>query len=352
MGSKIEWTDETWNPLAGCTPVSEGCRHCYAARDAVRLEGNPNKAIAEAYAGTAEMRGAGDRRRAVFTGRVNLLHHRLDQPLRWKRPRRIFVNSMSDLFHEAVPVGYIRLVLSIAATSSHHTHQILTKRPERARAILENTRWAVGFTKLTVQDRAHLLVLHALPADGEDVGGTIMPEGWSPPNLRLGTSVEGQSVAHRIDELVATPVASRFLSCEPFLEPLRLGLMDRHGLTLRGAGLHQVIAGGESGHHARPMHPWWVTDLRDECKEAGVPFFFKQWGAWAPAKGDNAPGTKFVDKRSGEVQDHFDDFTDAAMVRVGKKVAGRLLEGVEYNEEPKPIDPAWLEAVKAKELPK
>lgn len=226
QGSAIEWTDATWNPVAGCTPVSPGCLNCYAARMALRLEHMPN-GTGQKYAGTARRARDG---RPVFSGRINLDEESLDLPRSWRLPRIIFVNSMSDLFHEAVPVEYIRRVFRVMNECPRHTFQVLTKRPERAL----------------------------------DLAGEF---DWS-PNIWMGTSVELAKYYGRIGALRRIPARVRFLSCEPLLGPLA-------GLPLRG--VHWVIVGGESGPGARAMESGWVRDIRAQCNQSAVPFFFKQW---------------------------------------------------------------------------
>lgn len=329
MGDKsgIEWTDATWNPVAGCSPVSEGCRNCYAARQALRMGSNPNEKVRAAYGGTAEMRGAGSSRRAVFTGRVNLLADRLDQPLRWKRPRRVFVNSMSDLFHPDVPFEFVDRVYDVMCRSPQHTFQILTKRPERMAEFF---------------------------AAREPEGHLLRPP---LPNVWLGTSVEDQAAADdRIPHLLRTPAAVRFLSCEPLLGPVELDFdwlqpPNPDPLPTDGRfrqpenGIHWVIVGGESGPGARPMHPDWVTDLYLKCADADVAFFFKQWGAWvtlmaeAFTKADpdgHAPMVAFwPDGRTSEEWPKEDDGYVCTAKRVGKKAAGCDLFGETIQELPK-----------------
>jgi protein gp37 len=221
----IEWTDCTWNPVAGCSIVSPGCTNCYAMRMAARLE----LMGMEKYQGTTRRSG----RRQVWTGRIRLDERSLELPMGWRRPRRIFVNSMSDLFHENVPAGFIARVWAVMTAAHWHTFQILTKRPERMVS-------ALGSGKL-----ARL------------------------PNVWLGTSVEHRDFKPRIAILRRVPAAVRFLSLEPLLGPL-----DR--LDLRG--IHWVIVGDESGPRARPIRTEWVEDIRRQCEECGVPLFFKQWG--------------------------------------------------------------------------
>lgn len=331
--SKIEWTDATWNPVVGCSPVSEGCRNCYAAKEAIRLGGNPNEKISTMYAGTSEMRGAGSKRRAVFTGRVNLVPDRLDQPLRWRKPRRVFVNSMSDLFHESVPFEFIDRVFAVMALCPQHTFQVLTKRPERmaeylnkagaVRSICVAADEVIGSLLPPVGDRDefdpsvvrewkswyrqfggadHVKRLTAWTQGGGAAeekfireGGGLYPSwiNWPLPNVQLGTSVEDQAAAdERIPHLLRTPAAVRFLSCEPLLGPVDIdramyGDAYRYGMNHFGhtdgfgyeALIHWVIVGGESGPGARPCDVAWIRSIKDQCQAAGVPVFVKQLGA-------------------------------------------------------------------------
>lgn len=210
--SHIEWTDATWNPVTGCTKISPGCKHCYAERLANRLQkmGQPNY-------------------RNGF--KVTPQPQMLEVPLRWRTSKRVFVNSMSDLFHEEVPFEYINRVFDVMRRADWHQYQILTKRSERLLQLSPGLNWE--------------------------------------PHIWMGVSVENKEYAHRIDDLRKTAAAVKFLSLEPLLGPL-------HKLDLRG--IDWVIVGGESGPGARPMDPHWVADLRDQCLRAVVPFFFKQWG--------------------------------------------------------------------------
>ncbi len=228
--SAIEWTEATWNPVTGCTQISPGCARCYAKRFAERFRG---------VSGHPYERGFD----------VVLRPERLGQPLAWKRPRTIFVNSMSDLFHEAVGDAFVASVFEVMERAHWHTFQILTKRPERAATLAP-----------------------ALP--------------W-PVNVWLGVSVENQRWTTRIDSLRAINAHVRFLSCEPLLGPLDLNLN----------GIHWVIAGGESGPRARPMQLEWVRAVRDQCLAADVPFFFKQWGA------HDAMGRRMRKKAAGRLLD-------------------------------------------------
>lgn len=227
IGSSIEWTDATWNPVAGCTPVSAGCRNCYAARMALRLSSMPNSA-GRKYRNTA-IRSRGGL--PVFTGQINLDRESLDLPRSWRLPRMIFVNSMSDLFHEDVPLFYIKEVFDVMVSCPQHTFQVLTKRPERAAEISSELPW--------------------------------------PENIWMGTSVEDNRVIARVDLLRQIPAKVRFLSCEPLIGPL-------YDLSIKN--IHWVIVGGESGPGARPMDEKWVLHVKQLCKKNKTPFFFKQWG--------------------------------------------------------------------------
>lgn len=243
--SSIEWTDATWNPVTGCTKISPGCAHCYAETFAERFRGVKGHPYEQGFD-------------------LKLWEDRIELPLQWKKPRRIFVNSMSDLFHEDVPDHFIGRVFDTMQRAAHHKFQVLTKRAEK----LE--RWAnENFTR----DR------------------------W-PSNVWLGVSVENQDHVWRISHLLRTPAHTRFLSVEPLLGSVHLAPEILAGIDL-------VIVGGESGPRARRMHPEWAIEIQRQCAQAGVAFFFKQWGAY-----------------------------DSSGKRVGKKAAGRLLEGREWNEMP------------------
>lgn len=220
--SSIEWTESTWNPVRGCSRVSPGCEHCYAQRMAHRF-GAPGGA----YEGLTRL----SRKGPQWTGRIKLVHEALDEPLRWRRPRLVFVNSMSDLFHERVPLDFIRSVFETMQQAHWHTFQVLTKRSERLAEI------------------AHVLT-------------------W-PKNVWMGVSVECERYLSRVDDLRKVPANVRFLSLEPLIGPLP---------NLDLEGIHWVIVGGESGPGARPMEESWVRDIQAKCERASVPFFFKQWG--------------------------------------------------------------------------
>lgn len=212
ISSKIEWTESTWNPVTGCTKISAGCKNCYAARMALRLQAMGNPRYKNGF-------------------KVTLHHDLIELPLSWKKPRVIFVNSMSDLFHKDVPFDFILKVFKAMEKASWHTFQILTKRSERLMKLAPYLPW--------------------------------------PENVWQGVSVENEQVSFRIDHLRKVPAKVRFLSCEPLIGPL-----DHLNLE----GIHWVIVGGESGSGARPMYPDWVRSIRDQCINQNVAFFFKQWG--------------------------------------------------------------------------
>lgn len=279
--TKIEWTDATWNPVTGCDKVSQGCKNCYAEVMHKRLMGMfPQK-----YS-------------KPFLGNVQFHAEELDKPKSWKKPLKIFVNSMSDLFHEDLDFNYIREIFEIMRAADWHTYQILTKRPRR---ILEFIQW---FTN-------------------EYVIPFIFPK-----NVWIGVSCEDQKTAdERIPLLLKVPATIRFISCEPLLGPIKLHKYVEPA-TLHSYHLHKsldipvidwVIVGGESGRNARPMHPDWVRSIRDECKVTnggfgGVAFFFKQWGEWMPLEFDVQPPFRFfssnrklIDGHGIDVMDHSGD---------------------------------------------
>ncbi len=330
-GSGIEWTDATWNVVIGCDKVSPGCDNCYAIRTAHRMQANPNPKVSLPYAGT-EADGE-------WTGRVNLVSDRLDLPLRWRKPRRIFVNAQSDLFHDDVPEAFIGAVFDIMAKTPRHTYQILTKRHARMRALL--TKWATQVPGDLPQYKA---------AFRSHQDQWAMVRQWPLPNVHLVVSVENQQWADiRIPALLDTPAAVRGISVEPMLGPIELfrchcaaktrpprppvpGAHYKDCPALLHHGLDWVIVGGESGRGARPMHPDWARSLRDQCVAAGVPFLFKQWGEFAPhdvtlvsvADVDDEGCMSFV-HRERVVE---------GMRRVGKKAAGRVLDGRTWDEFP------------------
>jgi protein gp37 len=230
--TSIEWTDATWNPVAGCTVLTAGCTNCYAMRMAARLDA---MGVAK-YKGLTRRSGG----RSVWTGKVRVDEKSLDAPKAWSKPRKVFVNSMSDLFHENVPVDFIERVWQVMKDTPRHTYQILTKRPERMADVLSKQPFVVL------------------------------------PNVWLGTSVEDGLVLHRLDEIRRVPAAIRFVSLEPLI-----GSVSAGNLT----DIDWAIVGGESGPRAREMKPEWVEEIRDMCVHSGTAFFFKQWGGVRPKSG-------------------------------------------------------------------
>lgn len=321
--TKIEWTSDpvtkapgaTWNPVKGCTRVSEGCRNCYAERMAARFSkacGYPaNGNIPEPFHGFATMTSTGPR----WTGKVALDEKKLDLPLRWKKPRRIFVNSMSDLFHEGLPDKTIDQVFAVMALCPQHTFMVLTKRAQR----MEH--W---FSRVTTERMIN--AIWATPSARSYLGG------WPLPNVWLGVSVENQATAdERIPLLLRIPAAVRFVSVEPMLGPV-----DLHQFVLQRNVEHRarpftnsldwVICGGESGPGARPMSAAWPRALRDQCVGAKVPFFLKQWGEYGiPSQMSESELENWDFEPDNEDRPH----------RVGKRAAGCLLDGREWKEYPK-----------------
>lgn len=303
--SRIEWTEATWNPVTGCTKVSQGCKNCYAKRDWARLAAMPG---------------------TVYHGRafedVQCHPERLDIPLRWRKPRRVFVNSMSDLFHEDVPEEFIDRVFAVMVLSPQHTFQVLTKRPERMSAYMNAT--------------MRLLKINARIDTGREI---VDYGGWPLPNIWLGVSVEDQTTAdQRIPLLLQTPAAVRWISAEPLIGPLDLdrtggldgyyvgGMIDFASCTDNMDAIPRidwVVVGGESGPNARPMHPDWARSLRDQCITAGVPFFFKQWGNWLGAGQDGNPAHRPMILNCA-------DFP----LLTTKRAAGRQLDGRTWDEYP------------------
>lgn len=277
--SSIEWTDRTWNPITGCSEVSPGCANCYAARfSATRLKNHPD------YAGLAIVDEKTKKPR--FSGELRFHADRIEEPLHWRKPSRVFVNSMSDLFNEKVERRQIAQIFGVMALTQRHTYQVLTKRPQ-------NLNWLRNLD-------SHRAVAEAFQVTGAWPTCDMEHE-WPLSNVWLGVSVESQHFAdERIPLLLEAPAAVRFLSAEPLLGPINLQFMfnQRSGLALNSLTgersfsvppvdmyLHSidwVICGGESGPNARPMHPEWARSLRDQCLSAAVPFFFKQWGSWLP----------------------------------------------------------------------
>lgn len=422
--TSIEWTERSWNPIAGCSLVSPGCTNCYAMGIADRFKSayvGRKWAGAPAEAMTRRVNG-----KAVWTGQLLLAPDRvLAEPLRRRKPTTYFVNSMGDLFHEDMPDEWIDIVFAIMALCPQHTFQILTKRAARMRAYLEGldrdelddkdqrltgavnavmriaaTDWGrCGSTATHITTRlsrsgameAQMLRstsdgcverLVEWTAEGErwfrcgqpfadrihaawgsmpyprDFGWGLKQ--WPLPNVWLGVSAEDQKRAdERIPELLATPAAVRFVSAEPLLGPIAFREISPNGIqsidALSGlsrtpdcdfrAKLDWIIVGGESGAGARPMHPDWPRQIRNQCVAAGTAFFFKQWGEWQPREWCRDGGTHALNRYPGHsfqrIQSHPDSIERvgagpdwAALAKVGKKAAGRFLDGVEHNAMP------------------
>lgn len=357
--SHIEWTDATWNPVTGCSVLSAGCANCYAMRLAgARLRDHPSRA------GLTVDSKAGP----VWTGEVRFNEGWLTQPLRWRRPRAIFVCAHGDLFHEGVPDEWIDRVFAVMALAPWHRFQVLTKRSARMRAYLTDWAWSSRVSA----------IVNAWPesrlGNGNDFAADFnLCFGQPLRNIWLGVSVEDQRAADaRVPDLLATPAAVRWLSCEPLIGPVDLedvafaepdgdyygvNALTGSGYRLEGDGdsaadpceyasVDWVVAGGESGRGARPMHPDWARALRDQCADAEVPFFFKQWGEWAPGENCGGPLTRTQDTADwfdrgwsfgamtpGDAEGlHCDD--EPALYRCGKRTAGRLLDGVRHDGMP------------------
>lgn len=329
MATHIEWTDETWNPGSGCTRISEGCQNCY-------IERTPPMRMAHRRFDGPQI--------GATTG-VRLHPDRLAVPLRWRKPRKVFVCSMADLFHEDVPAAFIADVFGVMAANymhsgATHTFQVLTKRPARMRALLSDAtfRGEVAASAAQRTDEGH----------ADTVLDAITTEVWPLPNVWLGVSTESQKWADiRIPQLLDTPAAVRFVSAEPLLGPVALhpywmvgapywgepeptgpnGIPMRPLMKTRG--LDWVIVGGESGPGARPMHPDWARSLRDQCVLAKVPFLFKQWGEHVTV--DQMPEDTF---RGWDSEHGTSQYGRDVQWRVGKKAAGRELDERTWDEYP------------------
>lgn len=384
--SKIEWTGLTWNPIVGCSLASTGCAKCYAIGEAWRKMFHPNEAVAAKFAGTVEKSKTGQ---LLWTGKVNFSEPALLAPLSRKKPTTWFVNSLSDLFHENVTIEQIDRIFAVMAMCPQHRFQVLTKRADRMRDYLSDPAW-----RGRVSDIVCGWPLDELGHGNEYIADWRLTAHAPLPNVWLGVSVENQAAANdRIPALLHTPAVIRFLSCEPLVGAVDLTCVDINGdaemdavnprlwadeiENWRGTAdeweddfadwfgrrpdqvsgtmhptLDWVICGGESGSGARPMHPNWARSLRDQCAEAGVPFFFKQWGEHCPLHGGLPPIPRrhigwmqddgrveydVSEDRTLEMadQEHQADRTLYTMtVRVGKKAAGRLLDGGTHDAMP------------------
>jgi protein gp37 len=335
----IEWTDATWNPITGCSVVSPGCTNCYAMKLAgTRLKHHPSRA------GLTNETKAGP----VWNGQVRFNREWLDQPLRWKKPRMIFVCAHGDLFHESVPDTWIDEVLAVMAMSPRHTFQVLTKRPERMRTYLSASDLVerLADAVLGAHDPEEPLAGHRsgvawLDGRGSSWGVTRAVQGlaasvhpWPLPNVWLGVSVEDQRrTEERIPILLDTPAAVRWVSAEPLLGPIDLMEIIPNPIIYNSVHgmerlLDWVVAGGESGRDARPMHPDWARSLRDQCAAAGVAFLFKQWGSFRPCTPKELTSaygaTRVTDATS----------SPAFMLPASKGRAGRSLDGVIHDDFP------------------
>lgn len=330
--SKIEWTETTWNPVSGCTKVSAGCDHCYIER-------------------TPPFRMAGrkfDQPGIGGTTGVTLHPERLGQPLKWRKPRRIFVNSLADIFHDEVPDDFIARVWAVMAATPQHTYQILTKRHARMRSFLQDVcRCGAGHVPgVHLMSQMSWAATRGNPNWVPGLDSNVVAEAtrgmtWGKvlPNVWLGVSVENQQWADiRIPALLETPAAVRWISAEPLLGPVELktshcAIHDFPGgfctfSCPNRQRLDWVVVGGESGRAARPMHPDWARQLRDQCSSAGVPFFFKQWGEWCHTEHMPEDTWRDLDAAINLAQEHPEPH------RVGKKRAGRLLDGRTWDEYP------------------
>jgi len=358
--TSIEWTDATWNVVNGCSVISPGCTNCYA----MKLAGTRLRNIDSRKGLTVETKAG-----PVWTGEVRVNWGIIEQPLSWSRPRKIFANAHGDLFHVGVSIDTIAQIFGTAVAAHHlrgHIFQFLTKRADRQREILNSPL----FWELVNATASAIVMERTDPLNRRSDHARATLRDYDadspPPGIWLGTSVEDQKRAdERIPHLIATPAAIRFLSCEPLLGPVDLTRVQRFPDTPKefinaiagrmwtdqnelpnpdprwdypgmrfsggGRGIDWVIAGGESGPGARAMHPDWARSLRDQCAAAGVPFHFKQWGNWAPSEdGGRCIALDGMNMPNLEPNGSNGDGT-VRITMVGKKTAGRLLDGVEHN---------------------
>lgn len=323
MSTKIEWTEETWNPTTGCDRVSPGCDHCYALTMAKRLKGM----------GAAKYQRDGDPKTSGPGFGITEHPDTLTAPMRWQKGRRVFVNSMSDLFHDGVSDEFIARVWAVMAATPQHTYQVLTKRHGRMRSLLSSTSF-----DLAVAEAWSRLGTTAGALDADHTPPYPLPNVW------VGVSVEDQKRADlRIPALLQTPAAVRFLSCEPLLGRVDLISAANKTRDWQPGGLGWVIAGGESGPGARPMHPEWVRFLREQCGASDVPFFFKQWGDWAPLDDQDDPGARTQTDHDVRADGYHwpisqphgvEDGSEVIVRRFGKAGSGRKLDGRTWDEYP------------------
>ncbi len=341
--SKIQWCDATINPCYGCSPVSPGCANCYAAKMAARMAHNP--AVCQYFEGLTDKNNR-------WTGRINLFPQQMEKALRWKRPRRIFVGSMTDIFHEAVPDSFLDQIFTDMALAQQHTFILLTKRPERMRHYIQ------GVHDEPVDTERDMALFDPWRATWGELCGQ---RPWPLRNVILMTTAEDQPRAdERIPPLMALAGMGwkTGVSVEPMLGPVDLNRIHESGESEHGMHweswescltgrkfdvwadqeaegyprLSWVICGGESGPNARPMHPDWVRSLRDQCAEARTPFLFKQWGELAPCRLQKIHGA--YNRTNGRDHWELDPECNGTMHRIGKHAAGRILDGVEHDQSP------------------
>jgi protein gp37 len=320
----ISWTDRTWNFIAGCAQESEGCAHCWAVRDAIRLAGNPNKKISSVYAGLTKEYSDGPH----WTGEVRLLRDRLRQPLRTKKKERVFACAMADLFHPAVPDDFIDEAIAVMSLASRKTFQILTKRVRRMKIYFDDPmRWAL------IEGSAQHIYSELHPEE-KDVDLWLAVNGM-PENIELGMTAENQrAFDERIDDFLDIDARIHFVSLEPLLGPIkmtkygareRLRVMDlteetgepEEMLTYIDK-LDGVVAGCETGMYSSPGELDWLRDIRDQCLAAYTPFHFKSWGEWTPYL---PAGVKTCREKT---------LNGVKYYKVGSRRSGRLLDGLEY----------------------
>jgi protein gp37 len=344
--SKIEWTDRVWNPTTGC---SFACNYCYAEKMARRLKAMGQTKYRKGFAPACHPDD-------------------LAKPLHWRGPVKVFVNSMGDLFDPNIPDYFIRCVLGVIASTPHLTYQILTKNPARMKEVIANTSHGECVAELIAHNGAGDIFTGKSRMSRATLNRIGPGWPWPLQNLWLGVTITNQDSLHRWWDLYYTNAALRFISFEPLTGPIRFDCIHCHGKgyyddnsktvcpVCQGSGqtldqLDWVIAGGMSGHDAQPTHPDWVRSLRDQCQAAAVPFFFKQWGEWAPYSGsspdvnDNPEQTRFrhMEWEDGVWRDvgyplwcDFEDSIDVEQcaARVGKKAAGAIIDGKEWKQFP------------------
>ena len=365
--SKIDWTDVTWNVTAGCRKVSEGCRNCWAIRTVPRLAGNGVKGYEQITNSKEQITNKSGKAKKLlnWSGKIELLEHNLQKPFKYgKKPKRVFVNSMSDLFHEDVPFDFVDKVMAVISLFSQHTFMILTKRPERMKEYFEKL--FADYTPDEIMEKLTSLYsdenflgkdkpFPAMEDEAECFAHNYAMVHGILSNLWLGVSVEDQKTAdERIPVLLQIPAAKHFISLEPMLGAVDLSKYLGFDATItchekitedvgkaiiemcNKAGakklLDWVIVGGESGAGARPMHPEWVRSIKDQCTMSNVQFYFKQWGAYSMLN-DKVANVKCKKIPHVSKMRSIKGYSDL-FIKVGKKEAGHLLDGIEYRQIP------------------